>query len=72
MAIYLIHPGPMYLALTLSLFQRCISELKDRVARGGDPTLLHEPPVEEAMPEGEPGLSSFVLFTVHTCKALCI
>lgn len=34
--------------------RRCISELKDRVARGGDPTQLHEPPVEEVMPEGEP------------------
>ncbi|WVZ78357.1 hypothetical protein U9M48_026084 [Paspalum notatum var. saurae] len=34
--------------------RRCISELRDRVARGGDPTLLHEPPVEETMPEGEP------------------
>ncbi|KAJ1260869.1 hypothetical protein BS78_10G265200 [Paspalum vaginatum] len=31
--------------------RRCISELRDRVARGGDPTLLHEPPVEETMPE---------------------
>jgi len=35
--------------------RRCISELKDRVARGGDPIQLHEPPpVEEVMPEGEP------------------
>ncbi|KAL6873526.1 hypothetical protein ACP4OV_013608 [Aristida adscensionis] len=34
--------------------RRCISELRDRVARGGDPTMLHEPPVEEVMPEGEP------------------
>ncbi|CAM0881382.1 unnamed protein product [Alopecurus aequalis] len=34
--------------------RRCISELKDRVARGGDPTLLHEPPVEEVTPEEEP------------------
>ncbi|KAL6603408.1 hypothetical protein ACP70R_043769 [Stipagrostis hirtigluma subsp. patula] len=34
--------------------RRCISELRDKVARGGDPTLLHEPPVEEVMPEGEP------------------
>lgn len=43
-----------------SLNQRCISELKDRVATGEDPTQLHEPPVavEEVMPEaeGEPGL----------------
>jgi hypothetical protein len=30
------------------------SELKDRVERG-DPTKLHEPPVEEDMPTGEPG-----------------
>ncbi|KAF0898246.1 hypothetical protein E2562_005838 [Oryza meyeriana var. granulata] len=34
--------------------RRCISELRERVARGGDPTLLHEPPVEEVIPEGEP------------------
>uniref|UniRef100_A0A0E0NLA6 CCHC-type domain-containing protein n=1 Tax=Oryza rufipogon TaxID=4529 RepID=A0A0E0NLA6_ORYRU len=33
--------------------RRCVSELRDRVARGGDPTLLHEPPVE-VIPEGEP------------------
>lgn len=33
--------------------RRCISELKERVARGGDPTKLHEPAVEEVMPEGE-------------------
>ncbi|XP_006647951.1 TIMELESS-interacting protein [Oryza brachyantha] len=33
--------------------RRCISELRERVARGGDPTLLHEPPVE-VIPEGEP------------------
>ncbi|OEL29844.1 hypothetical protein BAE44_0009142 [Dichanthelium oligosanthes] len=34
--------------------RRCISELRDRVARGGDPTLLHEAPVEEVTPAGEP------------------
>ncbi|KAM0916009.1 hypothetical protein ACQ4PT_010450 [Festuca glaucescens] len=34
--------------------RRCISELKERVARGGDPTKLHEPPMEEVTPEGEP------------------
>uniref|UniRef100_A0A0E0K5I9 CCHC-type domain-containing protein n=1 Tax=Oryza punctata TaxID=4537 RepID=A0A0E0K5I9_ORYPU len=34
--------------------RRCVSELRDRVARGGDPTLLHEPPIEEVIPEGEP------------------
>ncbi|XP_047057252.1 uncharacterized protein LOC124663617 [Lolium rigidum] len=33
--------------------RRCISELKERVARGGDPTKLHEPAVEEVMAEGE-------------------
>ncbi|WOK94811.1 TIMELESS-interacting protein [Canna indica] len=33
--------------------RRCITELKDRVARGGDPTKLHEPPVEEVAPEAE-------------------
>ncbi|KAG2614409.1 hypothetical protein PVAP13_4KG385903 [Panicum virgatum] len=27
--------------------RRCISELRDRVARGGDPTVLHEAPGEE-------------------------
>ena len=37
-----------------SRVRRCISELKERVARGGDPTLLHQPPVEEVIPEGEP------------------
>ncbi|XP_021305212.1 TIMELESS-interacting protein isoform X2 [Sorghum bicolor] len=31
--------------------RRCVSELRDRVARGGDPTLLYEPPVHEDMPE---------------------
>lgn len=36
--------------------KRCLSELKDRVARGGDPTKLHEPPVEETVPENEPGI----------------
>ena len=67
MSIYLILPGPMYSALTLPLFQRCISELKDRVARGGDPTQLHEPAVEEVMPEGEPGPSYFCfLYSAHT------
>uniref|UniRef100_A0A0D9VLD7 CCHC-type domain-containing protein n=1 Tax=Leersia perrieri TaxID=77586 RepID=A0A0D9VLD7_9ORYZ len=34
--------------------RRCISELRERVARGGDPTVLHEAPVEEVIPEGEP------------------
>ncbi|KAF8692374.1 hypothetical protein HU200_039704 [Digitaria exilis] len=34
--------------------RRCISELRDRVARGGDPTLLREAPVEEVTPTGEP------------------
>ncbi|PAN22207.1 hypothetical protein PAHAL_4G003800 [Panicum hallii] len=34
--------------------RRCISELRDRVARGGDPTVLHEAPVEEVTPAGEP------------------
>ncbi|XP_062234045.1 uncharacterized protein LOC133931223 [Phragmites australis] len=34
--------------------RRCISELRDRVARGGDPTQLHEPTVEGVMPAGEP------------------
>jgi hypothetical protein len=66
MPIYLVLPGSMYSALTLSLFQRCISELKERVARGGDPTKLHEPAVEEVMPEGELGLSSlFCLQCTH-------
>ncbi|KAK3144546.1 hypothetical protein QOZ80_4AG0314570 [Eleusine coracana subsp. coracana] len=27
--------------------RKCISKLRDRVAHGGDPTKLHEPPVEE-------------------------
>ncbi|RRT51349.1 hypothetical protein B296_00010437 [Ensete ventricosum] len=33
--------------------KRCISELNARVARGGDPTKLHEPPVEQVAPETE-------------------
>ncbi|CAL9749215.1 unnamed protein product [Musa acuminata subsp. burmannicoides] len=33
--------------------RRCISELNERVARGGDPTKLHEPPVEQVAPETE-------------------
>ncbi|XP_020595802.1 TIMELESS-interacting protein [Phalaenopsis equestris] len=34
--------------------RRCIHELKERVARGGDPTKLHEPPVELVDPNEEP------------------
>ncbi|KAJ3691397.1 hypothetical protein LUZ61_020561 [Rhynchospora tenuis] len=34
--------------------RRCIEELRQRVARGGDPTKLHEPPVEEPTQEQEP------------------
>ncbi|KAJ4776381.1 TIMELESS-interacting protein [Rhynchospora pubera] len=34
--------------------RRCIEELRQRVARGGDPTKLHEPPVEEPAQEHEP------------------
>ncbi|TKW23592.1 hypothetical protein SEVIR_4G301500v4 [Setaria viridis] len=34
--------------------RKCISELRDRVARGGDPTVLHEAPIEEVTPAGEP------------------
>ncbi|CAL4904788.1 unnamed protein product [Urochloa decumbens] len=34
--------------------RRCISELRDRVARGGDPTVLHEAPVEDVTPAPEP------------------
>ncbi|CAO2170473.1 unnamed protein product [Urochloa humidicola] len=33
--------------------RRCISELRDRVARGGDPTVLHEAPVEDVTPAPE-------------------
>ncbi|XP_074563621.1 uncharacterized protein LOC141820235 [Curcuma longa] len=33
--------------------RRCISELKDRVANGGDPSKLHESPIEEVAPEIE-------------------
>ncbi|AQK67430.1 nucleic acid binding protein [Zea mays] len=46
--------------------RRCVSELRDRVARGGDPTLLHEPPVHEDMPlpgGGEHGTEDPVLGT---------
>ncbi|KAK3142368.1 hypothetical protein QOZ80_4BG0345620 [Eleusine coracana subsp. coracana] len=32
--------------------RRCISELRDTVAHGGDPTKLHEPPVEEVPADG--------------------
>ncbi|KAI0510150.1 hypothetical protein KFK09_010750 [Dendrobium nobile] len=34
--------------------RRCIDEIKERVARGGDPTKLHEPPVELVDPDKEP------------------
>ncbi|CAN6215525.1 unnamed protein product [Urochloa humidicola] len=34
--------------------RRCISELRDRVARGGDPTVLNEAPVEDVAPPPEP------------------
>ncbi|ONK55420.1 uncharacterized protein A4U43_UnF3580 [Asparagus officinalis] len=40
--------------------RRCISELRERVARGGDPTKLHEPPVEEVAPDCEQGLDQNV------------
>ncbi|XP_072995882.1 uncharacterized protein [Typha latifolia] len=33
--------------------RRCIAELRDRVSRGGDPTKLHEPPVEQVNPDCE-------------------
>lgn len=33
--------------------RRCVQELKERVARGGDPTKLHEPKVEQVPPEWE-------------------
>ncbi|XP_010935457.1 uncharacterized protein [Elaeis guineensis] len=33
--------------------RRCIAELRDRVAKGGDPTKLHEPPAEQVPPECE-------------------
>ncbi|XP_077246379.1 zinc knuckle (CCHC-type) family protein isoform X2 [Tasmannia lanceolata] len=32
----------------------CIRELRERVANGGDPTKLHEPPVEHVAPDCEP------------------
>ncbi|XP_039114815.1 TIMELESS-interacting protein [Dioscorea cayenensis subsp. rotundata] len=31
--------------------KRCISELRERIARGEDPTKLHEPPVEPVAPD---------------------
>ncbi|KAF3341254.1 TIMELESS-interacting protein [Carex littledalei] len=34
--------------------RRCIGELRERVARGGDPTKLHESPFEEPTQENEP------------------
>jgi len=45
---------PVNFDLSISV-QRCISELRERVARGGDPTKLHEPPVEEVAPDSEQG-----------------
>lgn len=33
----------------------CIRELRERVDRGGDPTKLHEPPVESVAPDCDPG-----------------
>ncbi|KAL5984678.1 hypothetical protein ACLOJK_041299 [Asimina triloba] len=38
----------------LLVYQMCVRELRDRVANGGDPTKLHEPPVELVTPE--PGI----------------
>ncbi|CAM0147193.1 unnamed protein product [Urochloa decumbens] len=44
--------------------RRCISELRDRVARGGDPTVLHEAPVEDVTPAPEPVL--FPVVPLHS------
>ncbi|XP_031371480.1 TIMELESS-interacting protein isoform X2 [Punica granatum] len=33
--------------------KRCIRELRDRVAHGGDPTKLHEPPTEDDIPNND-------------------
>lgn len=50
----------------------CIKELRDRVENGGDPTKLHEPPVQhEDDPNHEQGLFAILLcllFSVDTCK----
>ncbi|XP_020113157.1 TIMELESS-interacting protein [Ananas comosus] len=35
--------------------RRCVAELRDRVAKGEDPSKLHEPPAEQATPDCEPG-----------------
>ncbi|KAK6931823.1 Chromosome segregation in meiosis protein 3 [Dillenia turbinata] len=37
----------------LTYLKTCIRELRERVANGGDPTKLHEPPVEPACPNEE-------------------
>ncbi|CAA6666635.1 unnamed protein product [Spirodela intermedia] len=34
--------------------RRCIDELRQRIADGGDPTKLHEPPTAQAVPDQEP------------------
>ncbi|KAJ0960116.1 hypothetical protein J5N97_000103 [Dioscorea zingiberensis] len=36
--------------------RHCISELRERIARGGDPTKLHEPPVEPVVPDSMEGM----------------
>lgn len=36
-----------------------MAELRERVARGGDPTKLHEPPAEEVNPDGEQGITLY-------------
>lgn len=36
--------------------QTCLRELRERVASGGDPTKLHEPPTERSTPNEEQGL----------------
>lgn len=36
--------------------QLCLRELRERVAKGGDPTKLHEPIAEDCTPQDEQGL----------------
>lgn len=46
----------------ISFGQNCIRDLRERVARGGDPTKLHETPDESNNPADEQGMVSVVPF----------
>ena len=45
----------LYFNVFHSSCQRCIDELRQRIASGGDPTKLHEPPTALTSPDLIPG-----------------